>query len=148
MNTEAKEIEKIITSQLLKINNLKNEVDAKETEKQDLFKEILLGIIDLADTFERVEEGLIERGIDKNEESGKVINRYKSVQKKTSNLLSKYGVTKLEYPENKLIVGFSKIVDTEPDSNRKNDEIISIVRNGYIRGVELIREAELIVVKN
>ena len=113
-----------------------------------LFKEILLGIIDLADTFERVEEGLIERGIDKNEESGKVINRYKSVQKKTSNLLSKYGVTKLEYPENKLIVGFSKIVDTEPDSNRKNDEIISIVRNGYIRGVELIREAELIVVKN
>ena len=148
MNTKEKEIEEIITSQLIKINSLKNDVESKEIEKQDLFKEIILGVIDLIDTFERVEEGLIERGIDKNEESGKVINRYKSVQKKTLNLLSKYGVTKLEYPENKLIVGFSKVVDTEPDMNRKNDEIISIVRNGYIRGKELIREAELIVVKN
>lgn len=148
MKTEVIEIEEILTSQLVKINNLKNEVDTKEIEKQDLFKEIILGIIDVIDTFERVEESLIERGMDKNEESNKIITRYKSVQKKTLNLLSKYGVTKLAYPENRLIVGFSKIVDTEPDSNRKNDEIISIVRNGYIRGKELIREAELIVVKN
>lgn len=142
------ELENIITAHLREINTLKNDVERKEVEKQDLFKEMILGIIDIVDTFERVEESLVEKGLDKEEVSSKLINRYKSVHKKTVSLLSKYGVTRLEYPENKLIVGFSKIVDTEPDSSRKNDEIISIVRNGYIRGKELIREAELIVVKN
>jgi molecular chaperone GrpE (heat shock protein) len=148
MEKEVDELQNILTTHLKRISGLKNDIENKETEKQDLFKDIILGIIDVIDAHERVEESLIERGMDKNDENAKIINRYKTVQKKTLNLLNKYGVTKLEYPENKLIVGFSKIVDTEPDSSRKNDEIITVVRNGYIRGKELIREAELIVVKN
>jgi molecular chaperone GrpE (heat shock protein) len=40
------------------------------------------------------------------------------------------------------------VIDTEPDSNLPNDTIIEIVRNGYIHGKELIREAEVIIVKN
>ena len=148
MKKEKDEIESIITNQLIKINSLKNEIESKELEKNDMFREIILGIVDIADTFERVEEGLLDRGLNKNVESIKVQERYKSVHKRVLSLLSKYGVTKLEYPDNRLIVGFSRIVETEPDSARRNDEIISIVRNGYIRGSELIREAELIVVKN
>jgi molecular chaperone GrpE (heat shock protein) len=142
------ELESLLTEQLRNINELNNRVESKENEKQDLFKELALGIIDIVDTFERVEESFIEKGLDKQEEASKIINRYKTVQKKVLNLLNKHGITKLEYPENKLIVGFSKIVDTEPDANKKNDEIITVVRNGYIRGKELIREAELIVVRN
>ncbi|MFL5765937.1 MAG: nucleotide exchange factor GrpE [Bacteroidia bacterium] len=142
------ELESLLTEQLRSINELNNRVESKENEKQDLFKELALGIIDIVDTFERVEESFIEKGLDKQEETSKIINRYKTVQKKVLNLLNKHGITKLEYPENKLIVGFSKIVDTEPDANKKNDEIITVVRNGYIRGKELIREAELIVVRN
>jgi molecular chaperone GrpE (heat shock protein) len=41
-----------------------------------------------------------------------------------------------------------EVVETEADSQRKNDEIISVIRNGYIRGKELIRPAQIIVVKN
>ena len=124
MTDKIDELEKILTTNLIEINSLKNSLESKEIERQDLFKDIILGIIDAIDAYERVEESLIERGMDKNEENAKIINRYKTVQKKTLNLLNKYGVTKLEYPENKLIVGFSKIVETEPDSTRKNDEII------------------------
>lgn len=142
------ELESLLTEQLRSINELNNRVEIKENEKQDLFKELALGIIDIIDTFERVEESFMEKGLDKQGEASKIINRYNTVQKKVLNLLNKHGITKLEYPENKLIVGFSKIVDTEPDSNKKNDEIITVVRNGYIRGKELIREAELIVVRN
>ncbi len=148
MEKQVDELQNILTSHLKEINRLKNDVESKETEKQDLFKDIILGIIDVIDAHEIVEEDLIERGMDKNDENARIIKRYKTVQKKTLNLLNKYDVTKLEYPENKLIVGFSKILYTEPDSLRKNDEIIAVVRNGYIRGEELIREAELIVVKN
>ena len=72
----------------------------------------------------------------------------RTIQKKLLSLLQKHGVTKIEFPDNRLIVGLCEVVETEADSNRKNDEIISIIRNGYIRGKELIRPAQIIVVKN
>jgi molecular chaperone GrpE (heat shock protein) len=152
MNTGAPVLEELLeeslTASLTEISTLKNKLELKELEKHDQFKELALGIIDVIDSFERVESSLIERGMDSSEEGAKIISRYKSISKKLHSLLQKHGVSKLEYPENRLIVGFSKVVDTEPDSERKNDEIVSIVRNGYIKGKELIREAEVIVVKN
>ena len=63
-------------------------------------------------------------------------------------VLQKHGVSKIEFPDNRLIVGLCEVVETEADKNRKNDEVISIIRNGYIRGKELIRPAQIIVVKN
>ena len=148
MNDSIKELETIIVQNLQSTNNLKNEVEKKENEKHDQLKDISLGIIDILDSFERVEESLIEKGIDKNEEASKTMNRYKTIQKKLLNLLQKYGITKIEFPDNRLIVGLCEVVETEADSNKKNDEIISVVRSGYIRGKELIRAAQIIVVKN
>ena len=148
MNDSTTELENLITLILQSTNNLKNEVEKKENEKHDQLKDISLGMIDILDSFERVEEGLIEKGLDKNEEASKIMNRYKTIQKKLLNLLQKYGITKIEFPDNRLIVGLCEVVETEADSNRKNDEIISVVRSGYIRGKELIRAAQIIVVKN
>ena len=148
MNDSMKELENLITLILQSTNNLKNEVEKKENEKHDQLKDISLGMIDILDSFERVEEGLIEKGLDKNEEASKTMTRYKTIQKKLLNLLQKYGITKIEFPDNRLIVGLCEVVETEADSNRKNDEIISVVRSGYIRGKELIRAAQIIVVKN
>ena len=148
MNDSMTELENIITLNLQSANNLKNEVEKKENEKHDQLKDISLGMIDILDSFERVEESLIEKGMDKNEEASKTMNRYKTIQKKLLNLLQKYGITKIEFPDNRLIVGLCEVVETEADRNRKNDEIISIVRSGYIRGKELIRAAQIIVVKN
>jgi|ERR1035437_734327 molecular chaperone GrpE (heat shock protein) len=142
------ELEKIITSNLQSVKNLENDLERKDREKHDQLKDISLGIIDILDSFEQIEVGLIEKGLDKNEEAIKTMNRYKTIQKKLLNLLQKYGVTKIEFPDNRLIVGLCEVVETEPDNNRKNDEIISIIRNGYIRGKELIRAAQIIVVKN
>jgi len=148
MSKEQNEIENYITTTLREIVSLKNNIDELENEKKDQFKKLILGIIDVIDSFERAEEGLIEKQLRKTDEVFKTMQRYKLVLKKLQNLLSIHGVTKLEFPENKLIIGFSKVIDTEPDSNKKNDEIISIVKNGYIKGKELIRDAEIIIVKN
>lgn len=148
MNDTIKELETIIVQNLQSINSLKNEVENKDNEKLDQLKDISLVIIDILDSFERIEENLIEKGIDKNEEAGKTMNRYKTIQKKLLNLLQKYGITKIEFPDNRLIVGLCEVVETEVDSNRKNDEIISVVRSGFIRGKDLVRAAQIIVVKN
>ena len=148
MNDSIKELENLITLNLQTANNLKNEVEKKVNEKHDLLIEISKGIIETLDTFDKVDEYLIEKGMDKNEDSVKTKNRYNSVKKKLLNLLKKYGITKIEFPDNRLIVGLCEVVETEADGNRKNDEIISVVRGGYIRGNELIRAAQIIVVKN
>jgi len=148
MNDSIKELQKIITLNLQSANNLKNEVEKKVNEKHDQLIEITKGIIETLDTFDKVDEWLIEKVLDKNEDSVKTKNRYNSVKIKLLNLLQKYGITKIEFPDNRVIVGLCEVVETEADSNRKNDEIISVVRGGYIRGNELIRAAQIIVVKN
>ncbi len=142
------ELEQIIVQNLKSTNFLKNEVERKENEKHDLLKDISLSIIDIIDSFERIEESIIEKEYNKIDEVNKTTSRYKTIQKKLLGLLQKHGVTKIEFPDNRLIVGLCEVVETEADSNKKTDEIISVIRNGYIRGKELIRPAQLIVVKN
>jgi len=142
------ELENILIQNLRLSNSLKNEVEKKDIEKHDQLKDLALGIIDILDSFDRIEESIIEKGLDKNEDANKISTRYKTIQKKLLNILQKNGITKIEFPDNRLLVGFCEVMETEADSTRKNDEIISIVRSGYIRGKELIRAAQIIVVKN
>ena len=144
----AHELETAIRSTLQEVSQLKNKVIRKEQEKQDQLRDMLLAIIDIVDSFERVEEGLAERGLDKSEEGSRVMKRYKGVHRKLMNVLNINGVEPLTFPNNQLVVGFSRVVDTVPDNTKQNDEIITIIRNGYVRGDELIREAEVITVKN
>lgn len=148
MNKGIEEIERLMANNLKAVVNLQNEVERKNLEKHDQLKEISLGIIDAIDSFERADEGLKGKGFDKNDDVIKIVNRYTIISKKLLNLLQKFGITKIAFPDNRLIVGLCEVVDTVADKDRKNDEIVSIIRNGYIRGNELIRAAQIVVVKN
>lgn len=147
MFKEMSELKNKISNNLSEVLELKTSLKNKELEKQDLMKEFFLAIIEVVDSYENKENSLLEK-IPFDSECIKIINSFAAIKKKLLNLLLKYGVTKVEFPENKLIIGFSKVVGTEPDPTKNNDSIISIVRNGYIRAHEVIREAELIIVKN
>ena len=148
VNELENQLKQIIVKNLQANNHLMNEVKQKENEKYDLLKDISLNIIDIIDSFERIEESIIEKEYHKINEVNKTTNRYKSIQKKLLGLLKKHGITKIEFPDNRLILGICEVVETEIDSNRNNDEIVSIIRNGYIRGKDLIRPAQIIIVKN
>ncbi|MBC8147811.1 MAG: nucleotide exchange factor GrpE, partial [Bacteroidetes bacterium] len=97
---------------------------------------------------ENIDEWVIDNEYNEVDEARKTNSRYKTIQKKLLALLQTQGISKIEFPDNRLIVGLCEVIETEADRNRKNDEIISIIRNGYIRGKELIRPAQIIVVKN
>jgi|AntRauTorckE5430_2_1112549.scaffolds.fasta_scaffold53098_1 molecular chaperone GrpE (heat shock protein) len=147
MTSELETLTTLLTKELKEKVDLRNDLKQTELEKQDLMKDFCLGIIKVIDSFESKEENLTERYAEA-EAAKKTIKSYNSIKKQLLNILKNHGVTLLEFPEKRLIVGFSKVVDTEPDKTKSNDEIISIVKNGYIRGSDLMREAELIVVKN
>ncbi|MCB0537945.1 MAG: nucleotide exchange factor GrpE [Bacteroidetes bacterium] len=148
MKESVTELEQLIIQNLKSTNLLKNEVERKENEKHDLLKDISLSIIDIIDSCENINEWVLNNQYNQIDEAKKTNSRYKTIQKKLLALLQKYGITKIEFPENRLIVGLCEVVETEVDNNRKNDEIISVIRNGYIRGKELIRPAQIIIVKN
>lgn len=143
-----KQLSQIIIENLQSNNHLKNEIEQKENEKHDLLKNLSLKIIDVIDSFENSEEWVTENELNKIDEAKKAVSKFKIVHRKLLGLLREYGITKIDFPENRLIVGLCEVVETEADSQKKNDEIISVIRNGYIRGKELIRPAQIIVVKN
>jgi molecular chaperone GrpE (heat shock protein) len=143
-----KELENIIVEKLQLHVHLKNTVEQRENEKRDLLRELSLKIIDVIDSFENSEEWVNENELNKVDEARKTISKFKIVHRKLLSLLKEYGITKIEFPENRLIVGLCEVVDTEVDNQKKNDEIISVIRNGYIRGKDLIRPAQIVVVKN
>ncbi|MEI6265921.1 MAG: nucleotide exchange factor GrpE [Sphingobacteriia bacterium] len=142
------QLSRIIVENLQSNNHLKNELEQKENEKHDLLKDMSLNIIDIIDSCEHIGEWVFENNYNEIDEVKKTNSRYKTIQKKLLGLLQKNGISKIEFPDNRLIVGLCEVVDTEADSQKKNDEIISVIRNGYIRGKELIRPAQIIVVKN
>jgi molecular chaperone GrpE (heat shock protein) len=142
------QLSQIIVEILQSNKLLKNEIEQKDIEKHDLLKSLSLKIIDAIDTFESSEEWIIENNLNKVDEAKKTVNKFKIVHRKLVSILKEHGITKIEFPENRLIVGLCEVVETETDSRRNNDEIVSIIRNGYIRGKELIRSAQIIVVKN
>lgn len=142
------ELKQLIIQNLKSNSILKNEVESKENEKYDLIKNVSLNIIDIIDSCENIDEWVIENEYNEVDEARKTNSRYKTIKKKLLALLQTQGISKIEFPDNRLIVGRCDVIETEADRNRKNDEIIAVIRNGYIRGKELIRPAQIIVVKN
>jgi molecular chaperone GrpE len=138
----------IIVQNLQSNNHLKNAIEQKENEKRDLLKDLSLKIIDIIDSFENSEEWIAENDLNKVDEVRRAIGRFKIIQRRLLALLKEHGITKIEFPDNRLIVGLCEVVDTEADSQRNNEEIVSVIRSGYMRGRELIRPAQIIVVKN
>ena len=138
----------LLKNKLKEIQKLKNLVEKKELENKDQFRNMILGIIEVVDTHENAKGSIFERNLDKENNSAFIIQRFSSVDKQLNRLLKKNGVTRLEFPENRLLVGFCRVIDTEPDTDLPDDTILEVVKSGYIRGKELIREAEVIIVKN
>lgn len=136
-----------VAEQLTLVHELRRQVAEKERERQDQLRDFLLGQIELLDAMEQKDANLRER-YEEAPEALKVVVSYGSIQKRLLRQLERYGVSRVTFPEDRLIVGLSKVVETEPDSTRANDSIISIVSHGYMRGNTVLREAELIVVKN
>lgn len=141
------ELEDLQTQQLTLTHSLKKQLAEKEIEKQDQMREFLLGLIEILDALEQKEANLRERYAD-DPDALKIVTNHASLQKRVWRQLERHGVSRVDFKNGKLILGLSKVVETMPDISKPNESIISIVSHGYIKGNTVLREAELIVVKN
>ena len=63
-------------------------------------------------------------------------------------ILSKYNVAQIDLDGKLMDENVCTIVDTEPDSEKEDGLVLSVEKNGYVRGDRLVRRAEVIVVRN
>jgi molecular chaperone GrpE (heat shock protein) len=136
------------SSNLNILNELNNRVEQLESEKNSQFLQLATGIITVMDTFEKLKKAVSKKALNKTPKGKKVFSQYKKAQRSLEELVVQFEISKITFPDNQLIDGLCKVVGAQPDVNKPDNTILSVVKNGYIHGSELIREAEVIVVKN
>ena len=127
---------------------LRNQLEEFEKSQDKRIDEIFCEFLTVLDTFERAEQTIKERELDKDETTKKAINRLLNAKKKALGVLEKFNVQKIEFVNNKSIEELCEVADTEPDPGRETGDIVSIEKQGYTRQEHLIRPAEVIIVKN
>lgn len=127
---------------------LRNKLEEFEKSQDKKIDEIFCEFLTVLDTFERAEQTIKERELDKDETTKKAINRLLNAKKKALGVLEKFNVQKIEFENNKSIEELCEVADTEPDPGRETGDIVSIEKQGYTRHGHLIRPAEVIIVKN
>lgn len=127
---------------------LRNQLEEFEKSIDKRIDEIFCEFLTVLDTFERAEQTIRERELDKDETTKKAINRLLNAKKKALGVLEKFNVQKIEFENNKSIEELCEVADIEPDPGRETGDIVSIEKQGYTRQGYLIRPAEVIIVKN
>ena len=142
------EVEAEITQ--IKKENLqqKNEIEEISLNFERKTDSLLSEIISIIDAYEKAETKVKELGLEEDEKAQKAIKRLLQPKKVALSVLSKYDVSQIDILGNSLNENLCTVVETEPDNERENDTVLSIEKNGYIRGERLIRRAEVVVVRN
>lgn len=149
MNTEQIKplIQEKMAESLNRIVTLQNDKEQMEKNHEKELDGIFAEFLTVIDTFEKSEMIIKERGLDQDENASKAIKRLLNAKKKALSTLEKFNVRKIDL-QGIVNDDICTTVETEPDSNRKNGEIISVEKDGYTRNGHLIRRAEVVIVKN
>jgi molecular chaperone GrpE (heat shock protein) len=148
MNTKFFQIETEITQ--IKKENLKQRNDIEELTlcKERQLDTLINDVIQIIDAYEKSETKIKESGLCEDENAQKAVKRMLQPKKVILSILSKYNVSQIDLDGKIVDDNICTVIETEPDPNKEDGTVISIEKNGYMRGDRLIRRAEVIVVRN
>lgn len=148
MKDKYSEIEFEIT--FLKKENLqlKNDLEQKNLDNNRQIDALINDIIQVVDAYEKAETKVQEIGLLDDENAAKGIKRMLQPKRVALSILSKYNVVQIDLDGKLLDENLCTIVDTEFDSEKEDGFVLSVEKNGYVRGDRLIRRADVIVVRN
>ena len=148
MNTKFSKIEEEITK--IKKENLKqrNEIDELSLNNERQLDALINDVIQIIDAYEKAETKVKESGLYDDENVQKEVKKMLQPKKVALSVLSKYNVSQIDLDGKIVNDDICTVVDTEPDPDKEDGLVLSIEKNGYLRGDRLIRRAEVIVVRN
>lgn len=126
---------------------LKHRNEQQIAAQQDNIDEMLADFLQIIDTFDWAQETIKQRGLDQSQISMRAITRMLEAKKKTLELLEKYGVKRVEFPDGKYNEEQCIVVGQERDSAKKPGTVISVQKEGFVRNGRVLRAAEIIVVR-
>lgn len=138
----------IFSDQLRENIALKNELGEVGKNNERNLDEIFNEFISVIDTFDRSEQIIKEKELDKEEDAQKAIKRLLNAKRKALGVLEKFNVKEMVFDDNKLDVNLCVTVEQMPDPAKENDTILSIEKRGYTRNGHVLRRAEVVIVKN
>ena len=148
MKDKYSQIETEIT-EIKKANlQLKNDLEQKSLDNERRFDALINDIIQILDAYEKSETKVKEMGLMDDENAQKGIKRMLQPKKVALSILSKYNVAQIDLDGKLMDENVCTSVDTEPDSEKEDGLVLSVEKNGYVRGDRLVRRAEVIVVRN
>lgn len=148
MKDKYSQIETEIT-EIKKANlQLKNDLEQKSLDNDRQIDALINDIIQIVDAYEKSETKVKEMGLMDDENAQKGIKRMLQPRKVALSILSKYNVAQIDLDGKLMDENTCTVVDTELDSEKEDGFVLSVEKNGYVRGDRLIRRAEVIVVRN
>lgn len=148
MNEIISKIEAEITK--IKKENLqqKNEKEELSLNHERMIDALISDFVGVIDAYEKAESKIKEMGLSEDENVQKVIKRMSQPKKVALSVLSKHNVSRIDLDGKIMDENTCTVVDTEPDSEKEDGYVLSIEKDGYVRGDRLIRRAEVIIVRN
>lgn len=148
MKNKFEQIESEIT--LIKQENvkLKNDLEESALNSERQIDALILETIQIIDAFDKAEIIVKDKGYADDEAASKAIKRMLQPKKIALSILSKYNVSQIDLDGKVINEDLCTVVDTEPDPTKEDGLVISVEKNGYVRGDRLIRRAEVIIIKN
>lgn len=146
-NNPFEEIEEDVTLlQKIRIEN-EHKIEDMASENEKNLDAIFKDLLSVIDAFNKADTRMAEQYPD-NEVAEKVRKRFATAKKKLFEILSKNGVTEIEFPDNMASINDCEIVETEPDLSKPDNTIVNIEKAGFRRNGRLLRLAEVVAVKN
>lgn len=148
MNENFAKIEAEITQIKQENIRLKNSLEDASLEQERQIDALILEVIQVIDAYDKAETVVKDRGYNDDETAGKAIKRMLQPKKIALSILSKYNVSQIDLDGKIINEDLCSVVDAEPDSTKEDGLVVSVEKNGYVRGDRLIRRAEVIIIKN
>lgn len=126
--------------------SLTAERQACERKARENENNLFLELVGVLDAFENLFNNLDRDALDKS--AKRAFKSVGAIQRKLTRLLEARGLEKIEFPDARAEPGLCKVVETRATEEAEDGTILAVVRNGYRRGEQVLRPAEVITASN
>lgn len=141
-------IERDIRSLMRELAEAKGSLSEEQIQHSNILKDSFLTILEVMDSFERVFNNINRR---KELVTGKVkiwLNNFHTIQRLLGKFLLERGVTRIENLDQGFDPGWHKATETVVDTSKSEGTIIEEIKAGYVWKGQVLRKAEVVVVRN
>lgn len=141
-------IEESTVALMREVDQLKRGLGATTEKTRKDQAELLLDILEVMDSFERVFAN-VEPRLESAERQARIwVGNFRSVRRVLDNLLKKHGVAPIEAPDRMAIAGLHTIVETREQLDMDDGTILEETQRGYLWQGKVLRKALVVAVKN